>query len=247
MKSFLFPIAKAAGLIAGCLMSSMAWAADVTGVPRIVDGDTVQIDSTKIRLSGIDAPETDQLCLDEKGQRWTCGISSRDELVGHAGGKPWTCHVTGTDRYRRSLATCEVGGEDVEQWMVRSGWALSFVRYSHRYDADQDIARNAHAGLWSGSFIAPWDWRGRNKKTVVLGAAAVPSNAQAILLGAVSAAEAPSPDCTIKGNMNRGGECIYHQQGGRSYSKVKMDLSKGKRWFCSVQEAEAAGCRAPKS
>jgi hypothetical protein len=75
----------------------------------------------------------------------------------------------------------------------------------------------------------------------------VPISAQAILLGAASAAEAPSPECTIKGNMNRNGECIYHQQGGRWYDKVKMDLSKGKRWFCSVQEAEAAGCRAPKS
>jgi hypothetical protein len=79
---------------------------------------------------------------------------------------------------------------------------------------------------------------------VILGAAGVPVNAQAILLGAVSAAEAPSPDCTIKGNINRSGECIYHEPGGRWYSLVKMDLSKGKRWFCSAAEAEAAGCRA---
>ena len=130
--------------------------------------------------------------------------------------------------------------------MVRSGWALSFVRYSHTYDADEEVARAAHSGLWAGAFIAPWDWRSRNNKTVVLGVASVPVNAQTILLGAVSAADAPSPDCTIKGNINRSGECIYHQQGGRWYAKINMDLSKGKRWFCSVQEAGAAGCRAPK-
>jgi hypothetical protein len=87
---------------------------------------------------------------------------------------------------------------------------------------------------------------GRNKRTEVLGPASVPVNAQAILLSAVSAKEAPDPACTIKGNINRSGECVYHEPGGRWYSKANMDLSKGKRWFCSAAEAEAAGCRAPK-
>ena len=166
------------------LFASPSLAADITGVPRIVDGDTVQIDQTKIRLNGIDAPETDQLCLDAKAVRWTCGIAARDELARYAGGKEWTCHVTGADRYGRSLATCEVSGEDVQKWMVQSGWALSFVRYSHAYDADGGVARSAHYGLWAGAFIAPWDWRSRNAKTVILGALSVPTNAQAILLGA---------------------------------------------------------------
>jgi endonuclease YncB( thermonuclease family) len=156
--------AKFAALITFAFTISATFAADVTGMPRIVDGDTIQIDVTKIRLSGIDAPETDQLCLDEKGQRWSCGITSRDELVRHAGNKPWTCHVTGTDRYGRSLATCEVNGEDIERWMVKSGWALAFVRYSHAYDNDETIARNAHIGLWAGAFIVPWDWRSRIRK-----------------------------------------------------------------------------------
>ena len=207
----------------------------------------MQIGSTKIRLQGIDAPETDQLCLNAKGAKWTCGISSRDELIKYSAGRPWTCEITGTDKYGRSLGKCEVGKADVEQWMVRSGLALSFARYSHDYDADEKTARLAKNGLWAGSFIAPWDWRSRNKQTVVLGAAAVPANAQEILLGAASAAEAPSPDCTIKGNINRSGQCIYHEPGGRWYAKVNMDLSKGKRWFCSAEEAEAAGCRAPKN
>jgi endonuclease YncB( thermonuclease family) len=234
--------------VGGLVSQNVAFGGDSTivGIPRIVDGDTVEIGTTKIRLVGIDAPETDQLCLDREGKRWACGVTSRDELVRHAGSKPWTCHISGGDKYGRSLAKCEVAAEDIEQWMVRNGWALSFVRYSHTYDKEEVEAREAKAGLWAGAFIAPWDWRGRNRGTAILGAVSVPTDAQAILLSSASAAEAPSPDCEIKGNINRQGECIYHLPGTRYYSSVKMDLSKGKRWFCSSAEAEAAGCRAPK-
>jgi endonuclease YncB( thermonuclease family) len=232
-------------LLAVMLLATPAMAADITGIPRIVDGDTVRIDATKIRLRGIDAPETDQVCLDPIGEKWACGVTARDELVEHAGGKPWTCHISGSDRFRRSLAACEVDGDDIQQWMVRNGWALSFVRYSHAYDADEVVARNAHAGIWAGAFIAPWDWRHRNKQTQILGAASVPINAQTILLSAASAAEAPDPDCTIKAHISQSSGCIYHEQGDHWYAKLNMS-SKGNRWFCSTEEAEAAGCRAPR-
>jgi endonuclease YncB( thermonuclease family) len=162
--------------------TASAGSADITGIPRIMDGDTVEIDAIKIRLSGIDAPETHQFCVDPAGDRWDCGNTARDELVEHAGGKPWTCHISGTDRYGRSLAACEVDGEDIQSWLVRNGWALSFVRYSHRYDADEVIARDAQAGIWAGAFIAPWDWRHRNVTTTILGATSVPINAQSVLL-----------------------------------------------------------------
>ena len=126
--------------------------------------------------------------------------------------------------------------------MVRSGRALSFVRYSHEYDREEAAAREAKAGLWAGAFIAPWDWRHRNHATVVLGAISVPVNAQKTLLSTVSEAEAPDPQCTIKAGIGR--ECIYHLPGDRWYAKMRMDA--GKRWFCSVEEAEAAGCRPPR-
>jgi endonuclease YncB( thermonuclease family) len=225
------------------LVASSGLAAEISGIPRIVDGDTVQIGPIKIRFAGIDAPETDQVCLDAKGERWACGVTSRDELVKYSAGREWECDLTGTDRYGRALGKCFVEGEDISAWMVRSGWALSFVRYSHEYDRDEVAAREAKAGLWAGAFIAPWDWRHRNYSTTVLGAVSVPVDAQKTLLGAVSEAEAPDPRCTIKASIGR--ECIYHQPGDRWYAKMKMDS--GKRWFCSVAEAEAAGCRAPKN
>jgi len=148
-----------------------------------------------------------------------------------------------TDPRGRNVAHCTVDGEDIQKWLVSSGWALSYTRFSHYYDADEKAARDAKAGMWQGAFIAPWDWRVRNKKTTILGATKPPPNAHAILLASASGAVAPSPDCTIKGNINGAGECIFHTRKSRWYAQIKMQISKGTRWFCSVEEAEQAGCR----
>jgi endonuclease YncB( thermonuclease family) len=95
------------------LVSSLGLAADLSGVPRIVDGDTLAIGSRKVRLEGIDAPETDQLCLNANGIRWTCGIDARDQLAAHIAGRDIDCSSHGTDAYRRTLATCYLAGEDL--------------------------------------------------------------------------------------------------------------------------------------
>ena len=230
--------------IAVLLLPAMAEAADITGVPKIREGDHIQIGNTRIRLGGIDAPSVDQLCLNTQGERWTCGVAARDELIKYADNKSWTCHTRQTiDRRGRTVARCEVNGEDIQKWLVRNGWALSYARFSHDYDADEKEAREAKAGMWQGAFIAPWDWRVRNKKTTILGATKPPPSASAILLASASGPVAPSPDCTIKGNVNRSGECIYHKPTSRWYAQIKMHVSKGTRWFCSVDDAEAAGCR----
>jgi len=230
--------------IAVLLLPAMAEAADITGVPKIREGDHIQIGNTRIRLGGIDAPSVDQLCLNTQGERWTCGVAARDELIKYADNKSWTCHTRQTiDRRGRTVARCEVNGEDIQKWLVRNGWALSYTRFSHDYDGDEKEAREAKAGMWQGAFIAPWDWRVRNKKTTILGATKTPPSASAILLASASGPVAPSPDCTIKGNVNRSGECIYHKPTSRWYAQIKMHVSKGTRWFCSVDDAEAAGCR----
>ncbi|MGA7810632.1 thermonuclease family protein [Bradyrhizobium sp.] len=233
-------------LLSSQLPSSPARAADISGVAKVHEGDQVQIGSSRIRLLGIDAPSVDQLCLNTRGERWTCGVAARDELIKHVDNKSWTCHGEHADRRGRIIARCEIDGEDIQKWMVKNGWALAYDRASHDYDADEAQARTAKAGLWQGAFIAPWDWRVRNKKTVILGTVKVPDNARAILLASASGEVAPSPDCTIKGNVNSAGECIYHKPTSRWYAQIKMKISKGTRWFCSVEEAEAAGCRETK-
>src|SRR6201995_2829555 len=125
------------------LPPGLSLAADVTGVPKIRDGDEIVIGATRIRLGGIDAPSTDQLCLNTKGERWTCGVAARDELIKHFGTKSWTCHTRTTDRRGRIVARCDVDGEDIQKWMVSSGWALAFTRVSKGYEADEKIARGA--------------------------------------------------------------------------------------------------------
>src|SRR5690349_22541515 len=118
------------------LWPAVAGAADITGVPKIRDADQVQIGSIRVRLGGIDAPSVDQLCLNTKGERWTCGIAARDELIKHAGGRSWTCRARAIDRRGRTVARCEVDGQDIQKWLVGNGWALAYVRLSKDYESD---------------------------------------------------------------------------------------------------------------
>ncbi|MGN6747622.1 MAG: thermonuclease family protein [Xanthobacteraceae bacterium] len=230
-----------AALMTIVLIAISADAAEFAGIPRIVDGDTLAIGPARIRLQGIDAPETDQVCLNASGQQWTCGLEARDRLAAHVAGREIRCVSTDIDVYGRELARCTVVGEDLNGWMVR--WALAYVRYSSAYVTAEAEARTRQSGLWQGAFIAPWDWRHRNKTTVILGAPSVPVNAQSVLLPRSATEGAPSAECTIKGNVNATGERIYHMPGQEFYAKVRMDVGKGKRWFCTPEEAEAAGWR----
>ena len=96
--------------IAVMLLPTFAQAADITGVPKIREGDHIQIGNTRIRLGGIDAPSVDQLCLNTNGERWTCGVAARDELIKHADNKTWICRSRQVvDRRGRLVARCEVG------------------------------------------------------------------------------------------------------------------------------------------
>jgi endonuclease YncB( thermonuclease family) len=227
-----------------CFGAASAPAADqlLSGSARVADGDTIEIEAHRIRLEGIDAPETDQVCLDAEGKPWTCGIAARDALSLRIAGRIVSCATRGEDRYGRILATCSVGGENLNAFMVREGIALDYAKYSREYTREEDIAREQQKGMWAGAFISPWDWRHRDSNTIILGALSVPVTAQAQLLAPASSATAPSPECTIKGNINRKGERIYHLPGQIDYAKINM-RDPQKRWFCSEDEARAAGWR----
>ncbi len=225
------------------LPPAIAGAADITGVPKIRDGDQVQIGNSRIRLGGIDAPSTDQLCLNNTGERWTCGVAARDALIKHVEGKSWTCHVRQTDRRGRIVARCEVDGEDIQKWLVTNGWALAFARFSHDYDADEKAAREAKAGMWQGAFIAPWDWRARNKKTTILGAAKPPENAQRSCWPRRPDRSRRRPTAPSRATSTVPANASTTSRPAAGTRKIEMKISKGTRWFCSVDEAEAAGCR----
>ena len=86
--------------------------ADVTGAARVVDGDTVKIDKTRIRLHGIDAPERKQRCK-KGGYMWWCGKKATKTLWRYTKGKTVTGKGNTTDRYKRLIAVCYVGSKAV--------------------------------------------------------------------------------------------------------------------------------------
>ena len=134
--------------------------APIIGKPWVIDGDTVDVSGTRVRLEGIDAPELEQTCTDARGQPWPCGRTAARELRSHLGSGELTCAPTGFDRYRRILAVCSLSGSDVNAWMVRQGWALAY--YSAAYRPEEAEAQAAKRGIWAGSFMPPWDWRHRH-------------------------------------------------------------------------------------
>jgi endonuclease YncB( thermonuclease family) len=219
----------------------VAAAQGLNGIPEIVDGDTVYLGTTRLRLVGIDAPESDQLCLDAGAKVVTCGLEAKNRLSSYSAGRSWTRTVSGGDPYGRSVATCFIGQEDVSSWLVRNGLALAYRQYSLAYVRDEEPAP-IRRGMWSGAFIAPWDWRHGNASTVLLAAVSVPRVAQSALLAPLLVSRPPNAECVIMGNLGRGGQCIYHLPGGRFYNQLKMEVS-GRRWFCGERDAEAAGCR----
>lgn len=148
-------------LAALALLASPALAADLSGPVRVVDGDSIVIAGTMIRLDGIDAPEWDQVChRGEPPRSYRCGLAAKDALRDLIAGRPVDCDFQpAPDRYGRRLGTCSVAGTPINAWLVEHGHALAFVRYSDRYVAEEARARDAKRGMWAGPHLAPWDWR----------------------------------------------------------------------------------------
>jgi endonuclease YncB( thermonuclease family) len=236
------PLVMPLALIATFVVASTCTnAAELSGRARMHDANSLTIGEARVRLEGIDAPETDQRCLNTAGEPWACGIAARDQVRAYVGDRVVSCTAGGRDRYKRTLAVCMVEDVNLNSWLVRQGWALAFRRYSQAYVGEEDGAQTEQRGLWSGTFIAPWDWRHRNKDTQILGALTAPAEAKAVLLSPASATKAP-PGCEIKGSVGLHGLRIYHLPGQISYEKINMGKL-GARWFCTEEEAQAADWR----
>jgi len=134
-------------------------AAAMAGQASVVDGDTLEIHGQRIRLHGIDAPESAQSCCLPDGKAWRCGRTAALQLQDFIGDKTVTCAPKGEDRYRRKVAVCFAGGEDLGSWLVEHGWALASARYSTAYVERQKRAEAVRAGIWRSRFRKPWEWR----------------------------------------------------------------------------------------
>lgn len=131
---------------------------EIIGVASVIDGDTLEIHDRRIRLDGIDAPESAQLCLRE-GRRERCGQRSAfflADLIGHGTVR---CVSHDVDRYGRDIATCWLGDVNLNERMVATGQAVAYRKYSKRYVAAEGEAEAARIGIWSTRFEMPWDYR----------------------------------------------------------------------------------------
>ena len=148
-------------------------AGEIYGVPKIIDGDTVHINNYKLRLEGIDAPEMRQQCKKEFlkissiigftfYKDYSCGKVSKEKLISKINGSEIKCTFTTKDRYKRYIATCYKDKTNLNQWMVRNGYAIAYRRYSKKYVPDEDFAKEKKLGLWRGKFMSPEKWRKLN-------------------------------------------------------------------------------------
>jgi endonuclease YncB( thermonuclease family) len=143
-----------------CLCASSAFADNLSGQASIIDGDTLEIHGTRIRLWGIDAPESNQLCRGEDSIQYRCGAKAANDLDTFLAKRPIDCAPVSLDQYRGTVATCSVDGVDLADWLVRNGLALDWPQYSKgKYDEAQRDAEHAGRGIWVGSYVEPWLFR----------------------------------------------------------------------------------------
>ncbi|ATG49506.1 succinoglycan biosynthesis protein [Celeribacter ethanolicus] len=191
------------------------------GALRVIDGDTLAIGETRIRLYGIDAPELSQSCSDMRGQDWACGQWSKAVLAKLAVGSV-RCVARDTDRYGRTVAVCTSKAGDINAALVASGAAYAYAKYARDYVALEEVARAEGQGLWRAGAQAPSAYRAEKR-------GAQPE-------------QTPPGACAIKGNISGSGK-LYHLPGGRWYGGTRINEAQGERWFCSEDEARAAGWR----
>jgi len=128
---------------------------------RVVDGDTIHLNGEKIRFTGIDTPELKQTCVKE-GFIDPCGVTAKEILIVKIGDNKVECISEGKDRYKRTLAECFVNDESLSSYLVRSGYAFAYRRYSKKFIPDEDYAKDNKIGMWSMKFQYPWDYRRNN-------------------------------------------------------------------------------------
>lgn len=195
-------------------------------VTRIVDGDTIDLSTgQRLRYIGIDTPESGDCFGSEstlKNKELVLGREVRLEK-----------DVSETDRYKRLLRYVWAGDLMINEELVRTGYAKAStyppdVKYADRFVVAEREARDGKRGLWADNVCS------------VQGASTQePSNPITQL--------PDNSSCQIKGNINTGGDKIYHFPGCGSYGKTSINEAAGEHWFCSEDEAVNAGWRKAKN
>lgn len=209
------------------LAATAGEAETVVGAAVVVDGDTIRIGDERIRLLGIDAPEGNQQCQGTAGA-WACGESASVILAVLIDGQPVTCAWETRDQYERALGVCVTTfGIEINRRMVEAGYAWAYLSAAY-LDAEAE-ARAARAGIWQAPTQTAADFRRAEQAAVVAGQP-----------------QPPDPNCIIKGNIGASGDRIFHEPGTPGYPDTVIRVEQGERWFCTADEAIAAGWRRPR-
>ena len=142
----------------------------ISGIAKVNDGDTIRIEGKKIRFFGIDAPEKKQQCKKpwltisfiSFSKDYPCGKISTDKLKKKINNKLLICKWNNKDRYKRYIAECFKDKTNINAWMVRNGYAVAYRKYSKKFVSQEIFAKKEKLGLWSGTFMMPWDYRKNN-------------------------------------------------------------------------------------
>jgi len=141
------------------LAIGMLWCnISLANILKVIDGDTIVLNGEKIRFSGIDTPELKQTCL-QNDEKVNCGMSAKILLVKKIGNNTPKCISEGKDVYKRTLAECFVNGESLSRFLVRSGYAFAYRKYSTKFIEDEDFAKANKLGMWTMKFQYPWEFR----------------------------------------------------------------------------------------
>ena len=140
------------------------------GIPRVIDGDSLEINGNIIRLFGVDAPEKKQICKKpyfissffRLQKNYKCGLLAASQLEKLINNKPVRCISERKDRYNRYLSICYLKNKDINSWLVKNGHAIAYKKYSKKYILEEQHAKKKKLGIWQGTFQSPEDWRKRN-------------------------------------------------------------------------------------
>ena len=143
------------GAIFGLILST----AQAGQVVKVVDGDSLFFGNKEIRLEGIDAPEYHQSCYDKKEKAYPCGKLAYQALKKLVSGKKVRCRKIVKDKYHRDVSECWAGDININEWMVKNGWAVAYTRYTKAYEKAESVAKTQHRGIWQGRFLKPEYYR----------------------------------------------------------------------------------------
>ncbi len=142
--------------------SNILFAKTIIGKAKVIDGDTIHINKDKIRLYGIDAPEKNQKCIIDNN-KWECGKQSSIELKKIINNQIIKCETMNIDKYNRYIAICYSKNLNINQIMVKNGWAIAYRYYSKDYIAEENYAKKNNFGIWKSKFEEPYLFRKKNK------------------------------------------------------------------------------------